>query len=212
MKIEYEKIEQNLSQTIHKMFVKKLQAGKQVAYPRAIEYLGHNMPKPNPQDTVIEALDEWRTEVVETEREQQAAKEGKAAEEGEVMIGDFLPPTVAAKEAESIEPEPIPPEEPVFISPLYILRKHLLWFIRRRVANIYKLLGTTKEEIIDLRRKKSLSQEEAKRVNELLVKAQDVNRRLLKRLGLETDEAIIAKEQRKNTTRRFNIRDSWIPL
>lgn len=212
MKVDYEKVEQNLSQTVHKMFVKKLQAGKQVAYARAIEYLGHNMPKPNKQDAVVEALNEWRAEVIETEREAVAAKEGAQAEGAAPLIGDFLPPTIQTKEAENQEPEPIPEQEPFFISPLYILRKHLLWFIRRRVANIYKLLGTTKEEIVDLRRKKTLSDEELKRVNELLVKAKDINQRLLKRLGLETSEAIIEREKKKHVTRRFNIRDSWIPL
>lgn len=212
MKVDYEKIEQNLSQTIHKMFVKKLQAGQQVAYARAIEYLGHNMPKPRKQDTVVEALSEWRTEVIEAEREAAAAKEGAQAENAEGPIGDFLPPTVQEKEAENQEPEPLPEQEHTPISPMYVLRKHLLWFIRRRVANIYKLLGTTKEEIIALRRKKTLSDEDLKRVNELLVKAQDINQRLLKRLGLETNEALIEREKKKHVTRRFNIRDTWIPL
>jgi predicted outer membrane protein len=98
------------------------------------------------------------------------------------------------------------------VPPLYILRKHLLWFIRKRVANIYKLLGTTKEEVITLRKKKNLTPEESKRVDEILKKAQEINQRLMKKLGIDTDEALIEKEVQKHKTKRFNIRESWLPL
>ncbi len=199
-KIDFSKVEQNLHQAMHMIFVKNLVAGKEVAHRHAVLFLGHHLDKPSPQDSVVEAINEWRMEL--------AVDETVAETQKELALPQMEPVSAPDEEkaAQNI------PQEEYLISPLYKLRKHLLWFIRKRVANIYKLLGTTKEEVIELRKKKNLSEEEQKRVQEILVKSQEINQRLMKKLGIDTDDALIEKEVKKHRTKRFNIRESWLPL
>jgi hypothetical protein len=204
-KIDFNKVEQNLHLAMHTMFIKTLAQGKQSAHKRAIIFFGHHLDKPSPPDTVIEAINEWRIEraLDETIAEAQA-QPVEGAEK------PFVPPE--PKTEDEVAAEARVPEFQYTVPPLYVLRKHLLWFIRKRVANIYKLLGTTKEEIIALRKKKELSPEEQKRIDEILGKAVEINKRLMKKLGMDTDEALIEKEVQKHKTKRFNIRESWLPL
>lgn len=192
-KIDFEKVEQNLSKAMHSMFVKNLVSGKESAHRRAIIYFGHHLAKPSPPDSVILAINEWRLE--------QALSETLAETEQGI---------ITAPDEEKAE-EALPKDE-YEVSPMYKLRKHLLWFIRKRVANIYKLLGTTKEEVIALRKKKDPTKEDYVRIEEILTKAREINQRLLKKLGLDTDEALIEKEIKRHKAKRFNIRESWLPL
>ncbi|MCE5293829.1 MAG: hypothetical protein LLF94_04370 [Chlamydiales bacterium] len=197
-KIDFNKVEQNLHLAMHTMFVRKLAAGKQSSNKRAIIFFGHHMAKPSPNDSVIQAINEWRIE--------QALAETIAE-----TVDTPLPDAPITAENEDAAEEKVP-DDAYTVAPLYILRKHLLWFIRKRVANIYKLLGTTKEEIIALRKKEVLSHDDNKRVDEILTKAKEINGRLMKKLGIDTDEALVEKEVIKHKTKRFNIRDSWLPL
>lgn len=210
-KVDFLKVEQNLSEAIHKTFVKKLSKGKPSVYPRAYAFLGHNVPKPTPPDSVIDAINEWREDLKESGSELVTDIPQQEPAPGD-DLGSLLPmPETHEKDLTAI-PDAIPPEEPIHLHPVYILRKHLLWFVRKRVANIYKLLGTTKEEIISFRKKKEFTPEELKRIKEILDKAQEINKRLLKKLGLDSDDALVEKEKKKNLLRRFNVRDSWMPL
>ena len=199
-KIDFNKVEQNLHQAMHMIFVKNLVAGKEIAHRRAVLFLGHHMAKPTPLDSVVDAIDEWRVEKALSETVAEAQDELK------------LPASQPAAPYDEEKATASVPEEQYLVSPLYKLRKHLLWFIRKRVANIYKLLGTTKEEVIALRKKKELTLDELKRVDEILVKSQEINQRLMKKLGIDTDDALIEQEVRKHRSKRFNIRESWLPL
>ena len=197
-KIDFNKVEQNLHLAMHTMFVRKLASGKQSSNKRAIIFFGHHMAKPSPGDSVIQAINEWRIE--------QALAETIA----ETVNTPFPDAQITAENEDAAEAQV--PEDTYTVAPLYVLRKHLLWFIRKRVANIYKLLGTTKEEVIALRKKQTLSQDDNKRVDEILSKAKEINQRLMKKLGIDTDDALVEKEVLKHKTKRFNIRDSWLPL
>ncbi|MBS0634724.1 MAG: hypothetical protein JSR37_04605 [Verrucomicrobia bacterium] len=200
-KIDFNKVEQNLHKAMHTMFVKNLVSGKESSHKRAVIFFGHHLAKPSPADSVIEAINEWRIE--------QALSESIAESEASGQAALPVPPISVADEKAA---EDQVPSDQYVVSPLYILRKHLLWFIRKRVANIYKLLGTTKEEVVALRKKKELTAEDKKRVEEILAKANEINQRLMKKLGLDTDEALVETEVKKHKSKRFNIRDSWLPL
>jgi hypothetical protein len=205
-KIDFIKVEQNLGQALQYWFVKKLTKGERADYPNTISFYGSTRAKPVPQDSVIIALKEWEQE----QREEEMAEK------------DNLQP----KEVESKKEEPTPSlpnldtdTETIFqpatapkVAPLFILRKRLLWFIRNRVVNIYKLLGTTKEEMVELRKKKPLTAEDEKRILELLKTSAEIHGRLMKKLGIDSDEALVASEKKRHLTKRFNIRETWLPL
>lgn len=208
-KIDFLKVEQNLGEAIHKTFIKKLSKGKPSVYPRAYGFLGFNVRKPSPPDTIDDAIGEWREELKESGAELATEKVEQAIPPGTDLHALLTPPE--EKDLTAV-PDPIPPEDPIHLNPIYILRKHLLWFVRKRVANIYKLLGTTKEEIISFRKKREFTPEEAKRIEEILAKSKEINAKLMKKLGLDTDDSLVEKEKKKHMLRRFNVRDSWLPL
>ena len=199
-KIDFNKVEQNIHQAMHTMFIRNIVSGKGSSHKRAIIFFGHHIPKPLATDSVIEAINEWRIEQALAQAIAESENTPAAATEA----------IVTAPNEEEAEKQV--PQEQYVVSPVYILRKHLLWFIRKRVANIYKLLGTTKEEVIAFRKKKELTPDDYTRVTEILTKAQDINQRLMKKLGIDTDDALIEKEVKKHKTKRFNIRESWLPL
>lgn len=202
-KIDFIKVEQNLGQALQLWFVKKLTSGQPADYPNAISFFGTAQAKPGPQDSVILALKEWEQEQLEEEM----------AEKGEVLPKKEDPSTLATTPNMEQAPQTaIEPDRVPKIAPLFILRKRLLWFIRNRVVNIYKLLGTTKEEIVELRKKKPLTPEDEKRVLELLKASAEIHGRLMKKLGIDSDEALVASEKKRHLTKRFNVRETWLPL
>lgn len=204
-KFDFHKVELTLGEAMHRTFIKKLVRGEPVAYPGAVSFYGVNVPKPQPQDSVIEALADWKKEALEEEialQKEQGQQEGLPQP---AVSSDEIPPPVA--EIPFKEPTAAPP-----VHPMYILRKRILWFIKHRVANIYKLLGTTKEEVIALRKKKDPTPEEQKRIHEILDKSTEINHRLMKKLGIDTDEALVEREQKRHIRKRFNINETWLPL
>lgn len=229
VKFNFELVEQTLGKAIHYSFVRKLVLGEPVAYPRAVSFFGVATPKPDFQDSVILALADWQEEVqekVEEERQKEGQEELLKAEEQDqkasIKSKDKLStkaPSIAA--TTGVEYASLTqtvqnlnfniPDVPV-VPPLYILRKRLLWFIKHRIANIYKLLGTTKEEIVELRKKRTRTQADDARIQELLDKSSEINQRLMKKLGLDTDEALIEKEKARHIRKRFNIKETWVPL
>lgn len=203
-KIDFTKVEQNIHDAMHTMFVKNIVSGKGSSRKRAIIYFGHHIPKPLANDSVIQAINEWRIE-------QALAEVVAESEKDDVPTPSPYPEkTITAPDED--QAEAAIPQDKYVVSPVYILRKHLLWFIRKRVANIYKLLGTTKEEVIAFRKKTELTPDDYTRVGEILTKANEINQRLMKKLGIDTDDALIEQEIKKHKTKRFNIRDSWLPL
>lgn len=212
-KFDFHKVEQTLGEALHCTFIKKIVSGEPISYNRAVNYFGVATPKPNPPDSVIDALAEWQEEVLLAEI---AAKQQADQTAGKPQEVALPPPTEAVvqttPDAAPVEQIPFPEQNVPAVSPLYILRKRLLWFVRQKVANVYLLLGTTKEEIIALRKKETLSSEDLARIEELLKKSADMNARLRKQMGVETDEALIEKEIQRHIRKRFNVNETWYPL
>ncbi|MBS0655013.1 MAG: hypothetical protein JSR46_04490, partial [Verrucomicrobia bacterium] len=177
-----------------------------VKHPRASSYVGLEQNKPIPQDSVIQAL-------MEIDKEEEEALPGVALEEEESK--DKIDELVSQSLTKGTWDESFASfsdEDMANIPPVFILRRRIRWFIRKRVANIYKLLGTTKEEVSALRKKAELTADELKRVNDLLIRSTEINVLLNKKLGLDSNEALIDLEKKKHLTKRFNIRESWLPL
>ena len=222
VKIDFEKVERNIGEAQHTWFIKKVASQKSVSYPRASAFFGHDVAKPGPQDSVIGAITEWRQDLLEEEITEKKAETEKELEVPELShTTETLVPT-EEKAEEEVKVEATKEqalEKPFFedipsstVSSLYILRKRLLWFARKRVSNIYKLLGSTKEEVIAFRKKKTRTPEDDKRIEELLQKSNELNEKLRKKLGFSTDEDLIEKEKKRHITKRFNIRETWLPL
>jgi hypothetical protein len=98
------------------------------------------------------------------------------------------------------------------LSPLITLRKHLLWFKQQHFDDRYERIGTTKEEVFTFRRAAKLTPEQTQRVIELNHKAEKIKAELLKTKGSESDEDMIEREKKRHKTKRFNVRETWLPL
>lgn len=97
-------------------------------------------------------------------------------------------------------------------SPLYLLRQHIFWMKLQHLENRYELLKTSKEEVFGWRQKRRLSEEDLVRIKTLLQKAQEFKAFWLKKRGMTTSEALIEQQQKKHRTKRFNVREKWLPI
>ena len=107
------------------------------------------------------------------------------------------------------------PSSDTFLEPashLYILRQHVLWLKRRHHDNRYEMLGTTREEVMTLRHAKRLTDEQLARIKEINARAEEVKAGLLAEEGIKSDEQHIEQQKEKHKTKRFNVKDSWLPL
>ncbi len=207
--LDFFKVEQTIGNALHhQLFVKKLSRGEAVSFARAVLFFGYHVPKPSPQDSVIQALVDMQFEFEEEEEELEPTGEDTM----EHRPKRKMPPNAVAP-PEVVAPEPISFAEDVTrINPLLILRNRILWLIRKKVANVYRLIGSTKEEMVALRKKQPLTDDDIKRINELINKSNEVTQRTKKRIGAETDDALIETEKKKHRTKRFNVRESWLAL
>ena len=199
-------------------------------------------PRPTPQDSVIAELEaiekeEKEFERLEAERIQKAKqaiqKDKEAILEGlqahselnveehppeatlqtkepvaqEIPVQEAAPPAISAPESFPTIDDTIP-----LLPPILLLRRLILWMRQKRVADVYKLIATTEEEVLALREKAPLSPQEEKRVVDILEKGRSVKERLLRKLGLGDDEKIVDQEYKNHKTKRFNKKDTWIPL
>jgi len=111
-----------------------------------------------------------------------------------------------------IQTFPIIDETTSPLPPLFLLRRLILWMRKKRVVDVYKLLGTTEEEIIAIRKKEKLTPQDEMRILEILKKGKLIKEKLLKKLGLENDKKIVAQEYKTQKNKRFNTKDTWLPL
>ncbi|MDB6081782.1 MAG: hypothetical protein JWO53_1054 [Chlamydiia bacterium] len=210
-KIDFTKVEEKLAAAVRSMFIKKVKEGKPtVSRGMASYYAIDTGPRPKPIDPVIQALQELEEEGKRAAIAQPATQEesGESISESiaslqKSSVGPVQPP---ALEEISLHPTASPP------TPLFLLRKHLLWFKRKKVKDSYGLVGTSEEEIKELRKKGTLTKEELQHIEQLLAKASDVKVKLIKKLGLEDDSTLVEKERKKHITKRFNIKETWLPL
>lgn len=222
-KIDFKKVEENLLKALQSRFIKKLIEGEATVSEQAVTYYGMDSgPRPKPQDAVIQELEQIEQEEKEfTAQEKRRLEVELAQKEGRPIPPEQKPELPIAKE----EPKLATPQPPqvekrehietthdVSFTPLFLLRKHILWFKQRKVKDMYKLLGITPEEIRELRKKKSLSDVENKKIQALLLKAKEMKVRVMKKLGIAKDSSLVEKERKKHINKRFNIKDTWLPL
>lgn len=140
--------------------------------------------------------------------EEQTKKfEGEAKE----LSGPDVPqaPPTAVQEIEQI---PTIDETESPLPPLLLVRRLILWMKKKRLVDLYKLLGTSEEEVAALKLKETVTPEEEKRILEILQQGKTVKTKILKKLGLEDNQKIVDKEYKKQKTKRFNIKDNWLPM
>jgi hypothetical protein len=186
--LDFSQIEYTLGTALHHIFIKTLVDGDPVNYARAIAFFGNEEGKPTPYDSVVEAMVEIQKDIEEIDQ----------------TLPAFLPAIAATPKMD------LPPE--VKIPPMIILRKRILWLIKRNVANIYNKIGSSKEEMTELKAKTDLTLEEIRRVQELLKNTHELTLKIKQKLGIETDEGLVDKEKKKHLTKRLNVRDSWLAL
>ena len=97
-------------------------------------------------------------------------------------------------------------------SSLFLLKKHIFWFKKKKLKNFYQTLGTTEEEIDELCKKQKLDKNDDEKIQHFLKNAMQLKDSLLKKIGADDDERFIEKERKRHITKRFNIRDSWLQL
>src|SRR5260221_3659539 len=110
-KIDFMKVEQNMSSAMQHWYQKKLNQGEAVGYSEASTFFGFENPKPGPQDSVIAALANWIPE---------SEVEGEKSDDAiiEETLSAFTPRAAS-------EPENPPQQEVLNVAPLFILRQRL---------------------------------------------------------------------------------------
>jgi hypothetical protein len=210
-KVDFSKVEENLRQAMHTIFVKKIEQGMSSVSERAADFYRLDETQGRgPTDSVIEALEEMAQEGDIGGSEPTTVALGGDLDTTETMRSSKSPPKMKELKEEAAKAS-LPTEKPS-LSPLFLLRRHLLWFAKNRIEKIYELLGTTKEEVQALRKKEKLTETDQQLLQAILQKAEEVKRDFAQKMGLASDEDLISKEREAHRTKRFNVKKSWIPL
>lgn len=119
------------------------------------------------------------------------------------------PPKFIAPPPPDVPPSDTFREQP---SPLIVLRQHILWLKRRHREDRYEILGTTRAEVMAFRTAQRLTEAQVKRIKEINVRAEEVKAEIQASEGIKTEEANVEAQQKKSKEKRFNIKDTWLPL
>lgn len=212
-KINYSKVEKEVEEALIRMQIEQLQKGIPTQSSRAIEYYGlDEPPRPIQEDPVETLLSEeaskGSSEVIQDEEIAEINPEHDtllAAKERKVIPRKPQNLTEGPK-IESKEQYELPPDD------LLILRRHIFWMKQHGIEDRYERLGTTLAEISMFRKKQRLADEDKVRIQTLAKKAHQLKEEITKTLGLASDEALIEKEKKRHKTKRFNVREKWLPL
>ena len=209
-KVDFTKVEESLAKALQANLIKKIVLGEPTVSTEAVSYYRmDDGPRPKPIDPIIQALDELRKEAEELEEEARlaflAAGGEEAAKEEALKEEEKIP-------SEIQPPEKVPTKKVPTFTPLFLLRQHLLWFKRKKIKDVFTTLGIGEQEIRDLRKKSSLNEEEQQKILDLLEKADDLRTSIIKKLGVEDDTVYIEKERKKHITKRFKVKETWLPL
>jgi hypothetical protein len=219
-KIDFKKVEENLLKALQSRFIQKLVKGEATVSEQAVSFYGMDSgPRQKPQDAVIQELEQIEQEEKAFEEQEkrrleieQAKKEGRPIPpekpKEEVKKEDVLPKPPPQQDVR----EPIETVHDISFTPLFLLRKHILWFKKKHVKDIYKILGVSPEEIQALRKKQKISDVEDKKIKELLLKAKEMKAKVMKKLGLEQDSSLVEKERKRHIHKRLNVKDTWLQL
>ncbi len=226
-KTDYSKAEKEIGDSVQKMRIQSLVEGKTINSQRSKEYYGLEGEdlRPEAQDPVLIMLSE-EAEKEERESKGQLSEEETADDEdaffnatsAQALLNDVM--TKVRPQSARFPKRPTPkfadiaPSERYLerASALYTLRQHVLWLKRRHIDNRYELLGATLNEVLTYRTASKLTDVELKRIKELNVRAEKVISGMLKKENMGSDQEIIDSQIKKHKTKRFNVKDSWIPL
>lgn len=231
-KIDYSKAEQELAKALEKVKARQLAEGKTTTSQRAAEFFGlaETEPRPAPKDPVERLLEEEaakreskkRSEKSQKAQEEEAKEHVSSVSDEEEPIVEGTPsddllqrsPFSSSRPAKILPPPAFPNIEKLTerVSPLTILRKHLLWLKQQHIDDRYEQLGTTREEIAAFKKVRRLTPVQLRRIQELNNKAYKLRERLLKKKGLHTDISLVEQEQKRHKHKRLKVRDTWLPL
>jgi|GEM_PF-4021042 len=224
-KIDFKKVEEQLSNTIHNMFINNLMDEKPTLSSQLIDFFQLDEgSRPSPIDPVelalLEMKKEYRREMKKNEELSSLLEQGIEQEEAEAEVESMLEKSKEDFIYPNFPPPPLPPQDdfeaknitPLLPSPLLLLNNHIEWFKRRKIKKVYTQLGTKKSEIKELNEKKVLNESDKKRIKELLEKAEDLKEKIFLELELDDDDTLIEKEKKKHKNKRFNVREDWLPL
>ena len=65
---------------------------------------------------------------------------------------------------------------------------------------------------MSFRHAKRLSDAQLERIKELNARAEEVIAGILAEQGMKTEEMQIEKQKQKHRTKRFNVKETWLPL
>lgn len=231
-KIDYTKVEREIQRVQEALQKRQLIEGKPIISSRAQSYYGvDNEPRPVPEEAVEKLLNDEK-------EEEKLQKTGEAPYLVESSLPEIGAPTLDESGAISSTPKDEslfqypktkrkPPQRPIHnvnleltsdkiaekISPLYVLRQHILWMKRQHIDKRYELIGTSREEIATFRAKERIQDQDLVRINELIKKATYVRSVWeKKKLGAASLEELIDIMKKRSKNKRFNIRDKWLPL
>lgn len=209
-KVDYSKVEKEVGEALIKMQIEQLQQGKPLESSRAIEYYGlGEHARPVQEDPVEKLLAEEAAKESGTIEEDLDEDEISSAHDTLLQVPPRKVPTQRVQTAQKIDSKEqfeAPPEE------LFLLRRHIFWMKQQGIQDRYTRLGTTQAEVFALKKKGRLTDEDKLRIKTLLKKALQVKEELTKGLGLTSDEALIEREKKRHKTKRFNVREKWLPL
>lgn len=235
-KIDFLKVEVELSKAVHTMFVKDIMDQKPTLSKAFVEFFRLNdAPRPKPIDPVIQGLDDLVAESQQDERKtalfkskesrkQELISQGIVPKEAEEIIEEEIEEDLRKEREKSFSttpqptsvtlPEKVPTKEDVEkpVHPIVLLKRHILWMRKKKIEKIYESIGITEEEFKELRQKEIFTPQEERRIVELLEKAKAFKQQVIEKLGLQDDEKVIEAQRKKHINKRFNVKESWLPL
>jgi hypothetical protein len=180
---------------------KEEEAVRQLAEEKAPQETATPPSQPHPKKGADELAEEEEFEVIKQTPKYDVLRKARQQ--------SIRPPKFTAP-----PPPDVPPSDKFreAASPLIVLRQHVLWLKRRHREDRYEVLGTTRAEVMGFRTAKRLTEEQIKRIKEINVRAEEVKAEILASEGVKTEEASVEKEQKKSKEKRFNVKDTWLPL
>jgi hypothetical protein len=231
-KIDFLKVEVEISKAVHMMFVKNLVDNKATISQATVSFFRLDDGRRPPMvDPVVQALEDLAKEKAQEDKE--TAEQPEKNTRVQTLVSSGIPLEEAKKRVDEEwrkRDETLTAAQPVVSSitspekivtkeaeekplhPIFILRKHILWLRRKKVKQVYEALGTTEEAFTALKHKKVFSPDEEKQIVELLAKATNYKQELMKKLGIADDEQVIETQRKKHINKRFNVKETWLPL
>ncbi len=217
-KIDYSKAEKQFDEALTKMQIEQLSQGKPLTSSRAEEYFGLNeQERPLSEDPVEKLIEE---EFSDKQTTPESVESGANDREVETQIEAQIDTLEKASPRRSPPQKAILPDKPVITkemvekppSELLVLRRHIFWMKQQGIKDRYEQLGTSLQEVLSLRKKERMTDEEKLRVQSLKRKAEELRQKIIEKQGKSNNETLVEQEIKRHRTKRHNVREKWLPL